>query len=101
MSSSRNAIVTTPSGPNSHIINLGPIDSEVVGERVEFKFLGSHWGKCLTEKYIYEGYSPHDETTTSGSSNRSKPTGSVAPNPYQFTTVNSKNGLLNDENTDS
>lgn len=96
MSSNANAIITLPSHHNSDIINLGPINSNAVGERVEFEFLGSQWGRCITKKYIDDGYRPR-----SGASPSHQSSGSRDPNPYQFTTMSHKNGLLNNKNTDS
>lgn len=58
-----NAIINLKKGN----INLGPIDKDAVGEEVTFEYVGSSWGKCLTEKFTYESYSPRDGRSDSSS----------------------------------
>jgi len=48
-------------------VNLGPIDGDAVGEEVTFEYVGFSWGKCLTEEFTYESYSPRDSQSNSSS----------------------------------
>lgn len=66
---SRNAVIQLQTGH----VNLGPIDTSVVGETVKFEYVGGVWGKCLEDEYIYDGYKPRDGQSSSSNSSRSKP----------------------------
>jgi hypothetical protein len=100
-----NVVVELPGGKGE--LNLGPIDSDAVGEEVVFRTMTALWGTCLTDKYTYEEYEPSDGRNQSKGSNRvtgaSNPSkGSSGNNPVKRSkSISSKgsrnrNNLLND-----
>lgn len=99
ISSSGNAIIEAPAEGNRTHVNLGPIDRSAVGEEVKFKYSGSTWAECLTEKYIYEGYSPRDGRSSKSTSSKGR-SESFSNNPFSTRGTNledpdNKNKLLN------
>lgn len=114
ISSSGNAIVSLPSKLNNQMLNLGPINSDAVGEEVKFSPLNGTWAECLTEEYTYNGYSPRDGTSSSGSSGSTSSSGSSGSTSSHLpassslskssplkTQASGKNKLINNKHTDS
>lgn len=94
-SSSGNANVKLPSHMDRKFVNLGPIDEAAEGEPVRFRFLETGWGKCLTERYIYDGYNPrHGVKHSSTSSSSSSSSSSSGGNPLKGSKPGNKNDLL-------